>query len=121
MIKQFCFKLFSLARVRSLNVERLIFQTIQFSTSTHFFYLTIHRTKSGVTTLSQSGPGSGGNKGVLSISQNSNITGASTSDHLVSYAGQSFGGSYLLAGRYLVYFTAPADYAGAVKYRVLEM
>ena len=43
----------------------------------------------GTITLSQSGPGIDGNKGVLHIPQISCITGASQ-----SYPGHSFGGSY---------------------------
>ena len=42
----------------------------------------------------QSGPGSNSNEGVLHISQSSSITGASSSDCLVSYSGHSlWGGS----------------------------
>ena len=47
------------------------------------------RTQSGVTTPSQSGPGSEGNEGVLHIPQSSSITGASPLD-LVSYLGHSW-------------------------------
>ena len=42
-------------------------------------------TLSGATTLSQSGPGSTGNEGVLHIPQSSIITGALPSDCLMSY------------------------------------
>ncbi len=59
MSKQFSFKQFSLAYVRSLNVKTVLFQVIQFSISTHF------RTLSGATTLAQSGAGSDDNEGVL--------------------------------------------------------
>ena len=45
----------------------------------------IDRILSGATTLSQSGPGSNVNKGVLHVLQSSSITGASQSDCLVSY------------------------------------
>ena len=54
-------------------------------------------------------PGSDGNKGVLHIPQNSNITEASPSDCLVSYPGHSLGGSYLFKEKQSVYSTAPAD------------
>ena len=43
----------------------------------------------GATTPGRSGPGSDGNKGVLGIPQSTRITGASPSDCLVSYPGQS--------------------------------
>ena len=46
----------------------------------------IDRTLSGATTLGQSGPGSNGIEGVLSVLQSSSITGASPSDYLISYA-----------------------------------
>ena len=49
----------------------------------------IHRTLSGDTTPSQSGPGSDSNEGVCHIPQTSSITGASPSDCLVSYSGHS--------------------------------
>ena len=45
----------------------------------------------GATTHSQSGSVIDGNEGVLWITQSSNITGASVSDSLVSYAGYSLG------------------------------
>ena len=48
------------------------------------------RTLSGATTPGQSGPGSDGNEGVLSIPQSSK-TGASPSDCLVPYPGQLSG------------------------------
>ena len=59
----------------------------------------------------QSGPGSDGNKEVLSIPQSSSITGTSPSDCLVSYPGHSLGGSYSSAEKQSVYSTAPADWA----------
>ena len=64
---------------------------------------------SGATTPGQSGPGSGGNKGVLRIPQSSSITGTSPSDCLVSYPGHSSGG-YPSAEVQSVYSTAPADW-----------
>ena len=45
----------------------------------------IDRTLLGATTPGQSGPGSDGNEGVLHIPQSSSITGASSSDCLMSY------------------------------------
>ena len=47
----------------------------------------IDRTLSGATSSSESEPGNGGNKGVLSILQSSGITGAWPSDCLVSLVG----------------------------------
>ena len=55
------------------------FQTIQFSTSTHFIW-PIDRTLSGATTPRQSGARSNGDEGVLRILQSSSITGTSPSD-----------------------------------------
>ena len=49
------------------------------------FIWPIDRTLLAVTTLSQSKPGSNGNKKVLLIPQSSSITGALPSDGLVSY------------------------------------
>ena len=62
-------------------------------------------------TLSQSGPGINGNKGVLHIPQSSSITGTSPSDYLVSYLRHSLGKSYPSAEVQLVYSTAQADWA----------
>ena len=70
----------------------------------------IDRTLTGATTLSQSGPGSDGNEGVLCIPQSSSITGASMSDCLVSYPGHSFflgEGTYLTAEMQSMYSIAP--------------
>ena len=47
----------------------------------------IDRTLSGVTTPGLSWPGSNGNEGILRIRQSFSITGASSSDCLVSYLG----------------------------------
>ena len=85
--------------------KTVLFQTIQFSISTQFLFqktvpfqaillnmsalfssiLPIDWTISSATTLSQSGPGSYGSKGVLHIPQSSSITGTSSSGFLVSY------------------------------------
>ena len=90
--KQFSFKQFNLAYVRSLNIKIVLFQAIQFSISIQFSsILPIYRTLSGAITLGQSRPGSDGNEGVLRIPQGSSITGTSPSDCLVSYLGHSLG------------------------------
>ena len=61
--------------------------------------------------LRVSGPGSDGNKGVLSIPQSSSIAGISPSDCLVSYQDTRWeGGSYPSAEKQSVYSTAPADW-----------
>ena len=59
----------------------------------------MNKTLSGATIPSLSGPGSGGNEGVLRIPQSSSITGISPSDCLVPYPGHSLwvGGSYFSA------------------------
>ena len=54
----------------------------------------IDRILSGAITLGQSGPGSDGNEGVLSIPESSCITEASPSDCLVPYPGHSLRESY---------------------------
>ena len=70
------------------------FQTVQFNISTQITCIwPIVRTLSGVTTPSQSGPGSDGNKGVLHIPQSSFINGASSSDCLVTYNQDTHWGS----------------------------
>ena len=70
----------------------------------------IERTLSSATTQSQSGPGSDGNEGLFHIPKSSSITGASPSDCLVSYPGQSLVRPYLSAEMQL-YSTAPANWA----------
>ena len=56
-------------------LKTVLFQAIQFSISTQFSSVwLIDMTLSGATTLAQSGPGTGGNKGVLCIPQSSSIT-----------------------------------------------
>ena len=66
---------------------------------------------SGATTPGQSGPGSDDNEEVLHIPRSSSITGASSSECLVSYSGHSFfWGGYPSAEVQLVYFAAPADW-----------
>ena len=63
MYKQFYFKQFRLAQLRSLNVKKVLVQTIQFSISTQVSsFLPIERTLSGATTSGQSGLGSNSNK-----------------------------------------------------------
>ena len=93
LLKQFYFKQFSSST--QLNVKTVLFQVIQFSISMHFISISlIDRTLSGATTPGQSGPGSDGNEGILYIPQSSSITGASPTDCLVSYPGDSLRGSY---------------------------
>ena len=66
--------------------KTVLFQTIQFSISTQFSFISpIDRTLSGVTTPGQNGPGSDGSEGVFCIPQSSSITGTSPSDFLASY------------------------------------
>ena len=64
---------------------------------------------SGVSSLGLRGPGNGGNKGVLRISQSVSIGGASPSDCLVSYPGPSLGESCPSTEMQSVYLTAPAE------------
>ena len=72
-------------------------QTVQFSISMQFSSIEpIDRALSGVTILSQSGPGSNGNEGVLCIPQSSSTAGTSPSDCLVSYPRHLLGGVLLL-------------------------
>ena len=61
--------------------------------------------------MGQGGPGSDGNEGALSIPQSSSITGASTSDCLVSYLGHSLEEPYPFVGMQLVYSTALVNWA----------
>ena len=86
MSKQFYFKQFGV-----VAFEKGAFW-LPSTTVTNFTYWPIDKTLSGANTLSQSGLGSNGNKGILHISQNFSITGTSPSDCLVSYPGYSFGG-----------------------------
>ena len=69
----------------------------------------IDRTLSGATTPGQSGPENDGNKGVLHISQSSNITGALALDGLMSYPRHTLGKYYPSAEMQSVYPIAPAD------------
>ena len=69
-----------------LKCKSIIFQTIEYSISTHFSSIwLIDRTLSGATTPGQNGPGCDGNEGALCILQSSSITGASPSDCFMSY------------------------------------
>ena len=68
---------------------------------------------SGATSPNQSEPGSDGSKGVLRNPLRSSITGASSSDCLVSYPGQTLEESYPSEEMQSVYSTAPADWARA--------
>ena len=92
--------------------KTFLFQTIQFSISTLFSSIQpIDRILSGTTTLSQSGHGSDGNKGILGIPQSSSITRASPSDCLVTYPGHMLEESYPSAEMQSVYSVAPANWA----------
>ena len=68
------------------------------------------RDLSGTTILSQSGPGTVGNEGLLHISQSSRITEASSSDCLVLYPRHSLRESYSSAEMQSVYSTALANF-----------
>ena len=70
-------------------IQTVLIQTIQFSICRQFS--SIDRALSGAIIPGQSGPESGGNKGVLCIPQSSSITGTSLSDCLVSYPGHLLG------------------------------
>ena len=92
--------------------KTVLFQTIQFSISAHFYSIWLKdRTLSGATNPDQSGPGSDGNKGGLLIPQSSSINEASPSDCFVSYPGHLLGESYLFAEKQSVYSAAPVDWA----------
>ena len=72
--------------------KTVLFQTIQFSTSTLINSIQpIDRTLLSVTNTGQSRSGSDSKKRVLRIPQSSNVTRASSSDCLVSYPGHSLG------------------------------
>ena len=111
MSKQLYFKQFSLAWVRNLHV-------IQFSKRTQFSSIwPIGIALSNATTPGQSGPGSNGNEWMLRIPQSSSITGASLSDCLVSYPGNSlWRGSDSSAEVQSMSSTAPSDWAIVYKY-----
>ena len=91
--------------------QTVLFQRIQFSIMSNSSIWPIDRTLSGATSPDRSQLDSDGNEGVLRISQNSCITGASPSDGLMSYPGHSLcvgGRSYLFAEMQLVYSTVLA-------------
>ena len=70
-----------------------------------------HRTLSGATTLSQSGPESDDNEKVLRIPQSSCITEASPSDCLMSYLGHFLREYYPSTEMPFVYSPPTADWA----------
>ena len=70
----------------NVYIELITWSQVPFPTK-HYLL----RALSGATTLGHSGPGSGGNEGVLLIPQSSSITGTSPLDCLVSYLGHSLG------------------------------
>ena len=84
------------------------------------FVWSIDRNLSGATILGQSGPGNNGNERVLWIPQSSSITGASTSDYLMSYPGLSLGMCYSSEEMQSVYSTAPDDWVSWV-WKVLHL
>ena len=78
-----------------LNVKTVLFQTIQFSISRQFSFISpIHRTLTGSTTSRLSGPWSNGKEVALRIPQSSSITGASPSNCLVSFQDTRGGGGF---------------------------
>ena len=87
---------------RSFNGKKILFQTIPFNISTQFSSIwsvdgILSGTTTpdqGATTPGQSGPWSDGNEEILRIPESSSITGASSSDCLVSYPEHSLGMSY---------------------------
>ena len=100
-----------------LNFQIVLFQTVQLSIS-HLFALClmlnssvwpINRTLSGATTPGHSWSGSDGNEAVLCIPQSSSITGASSSDCLMSYPGHCGGGLTRLQRCRQRYSTALVD------------
>ena len=81
------------------HCQTILYITIQFSMSfvgskfkgSNSSIWSTDRTLSDTTTLSQSGPGSNGNKRILCLPQSSSITRASPSGCLVSYPGHLLG------------------------------
>ena len=76
-------------------------------------------TLSSATTPGQSEAGNNCNEGVLRIPPNPCITGASSSDFLVSYPGPLLGESYSSAEMLMVYSISPADLAKIFR-RILQ-
>ena len=106
------FKTIQFSIITQFKCQTVLFQVIQFNKSTQFSSISsIDRTLSGVTTPGQSGPGSDGNEGMLCIPQSSSITRPSALDCLVSYAVHSLGESYSSAEMQSVYSAALADRA----------
>ena len=66
-----------------------------YSTAPVYWGITLDGTLINIITPGQSGPGYDDYEGVLRIPQSFSITGASPSDCLVTYPGQSFGGRSL--------------------------
>ncbi len=102
----------SLFNTKSILLHKtVLFQIVQFSISILFNSIyPINRTLSGATIPDQSGPGSDGNEGVLSIPQRPSITGTSTLDCLVSYLGHSLRESNPAAVMLSVYSAAPSNW-----------
>ena len=91
--------------------KTVLFQTIQFTISTEFSSVwPKDRTLSSAVTLCLSRPVSNGNKRIPFIPQSSSITGASPSDCLVSYPGQSLRECYPSAEMQSVYSTVSGEW-----------
>ena len=88
---------------------KVLFQAILFSISSQFSSIwLINRILSGATTPGQSRPESNDNGEELRILPSPSITGASTSDCLLTYPGHLLGlGSYPSAKKQSVYYTIP--------------
>ena len=108
VMKQFCFKKFSLAQLHcffvytQLNIKRVPFQTIHFIINIQFYFQTVllgikDRTVSDATTPGHSAPVSNHSDGVLRIPQSSSINQASPSYCLGLY--QDNVGRFLLPCR----------------------
>ena len=102
---------YKLFKVKSLLIHwTVLFQTIQFNISTQFSSnWPIDRILPSATTPGHRGHVSDGNKRVLRISLNYNITKASPSDCLVSYPGYSLREDCLSEKMQLEYSTSPAN------------
>ena len=89
--------------------KTVLFQVIQFNIRTQISSIgPIDRTLLGATTLSQSGAGSNGNKGIVCIPQSSSITGTSPSDCLVSYQDTRWGWGLTLCREAVSVFYSPS-------------
>ena len=110
-VKTVLFQIIQFNTSTVLMSKTVLFQIIQFSMCTQFSTIwPIDRILSVDTDPDPSRPRSDGNEGILLIRQSFNITGISLSDCSLSYPGHSFGGgSYHSAEMQSMYYTAPAD------------